>query len=71
MNLIRKALLGTLTIAELAGCVTSSEPYSIPMTNMDKKEFVFKKIKTDGYGGISESDAIASVVKYVKKQFSI
>ena len=65
MNIIGKILVGSLTAAAITGCATSSEPYSIPVTNLQPKTFTFKKFETDGYKAVSKEDTLRAVRQYI------
>jgi len=66
MNILGKAVMGTLVGTVLTGCAMSSEPYSIPLTNLKAKEFTFKKFETDGYTTVSKEDALRAVEEYIE-----
>lgn len=66
MKLIRKVVLGTLGLGLTAGCSMTSEPHSIPMTNLKPKTFTFNKLNADGYEAVSAGDALNAVNKYIE-----
>ena len=66
MKILGKVAIGTLVGTVLTGCAMSSEPYSIPLTNLKAKEFTFKKFKTDGYTTVSKEDALRAVEEYIE-----
>lgn len=44
----------------------TSEPYSIPMSNLQPKTFTFKKLNGEGVESISESAALRAVNEYIE-----
>ena len=60
------AFIGMVFSVLLTGCMTSSEPYSFPISNVQSKTFIFSKVDSSNVKELSANDVLSAVKSYIR-----
>ncbi len=60
------AFIGIVFSVLLTGCMTSSEPYSFPISNVESKTFNFSKVDSSNVKELSANDVLSAVKSYIR-----